>query len=32
LKNGEYQPIERSGLIDLGKSELAAHVDWPPVE
>jgi Putative restriction endonuclease len=29
LENGEYQPIERSGLIDLGPSELAEQIDWP---
>ena len=32
LGDGEYHPIERSGLIDLGKSELSTQVDWPPVE
>jgi Uma2 family endonuclease len=29
LQDGEYQPIERSGLIDLGPSELAEQIDWP---
>jgi Uma2 family endonuclease len=29
LAGGEYQPIERSGLIDLGPSELAEQIDWP---
>jgi Uma2 family endonuclease len=26
---GEYRPVERSELIALGPSELAALVDWP---
>jgi Uma2 family endonuclease len=29
LAGGEYHPIERSALIDLGRSELAARIDWP---
>jgi Uma2 family endonuclease len=29
LADGEYHPIERSGLIDLGPSELAEQIDWP---
>jgi Uma2 family endonuclease len=29
LRDGEYQPIERSTLIDLGRDELAAQIDWP---
>jgi Uma2 family endonuclease len=29
LSAGEYLPIERSGLIDLGPSELAEQIDWP---
>jgi Uma2 family endonuclease len=29
LSGGEYLPIERSGLIDLGPSELAEQIDWP---
>jgi hypothetical protein len=28
LADGEYQPTERSGLIDLGPSELAEQIDW----
>jgi Uma2 family endonuclease len=31
LEHGEYTPIERSGLIDLGPSELAERIDWPVV-
>jgi hypothetical protein len=26
---GEYRPIERSGVIDLGPNELAEQIDWP---
>jgi Uma2 family endonuclease len=29
LDGGEYQPIEHSGLIDLGQDELAEQIDWP---
>jgi Uma2 family endonuclease len=29
LANGEYRPIERSGLIDLGSDQLAERIDWP---
>jgi Uma2 family endonuclease len=29
LKDGEYHPIERSGLIDLGAQELGERLDWP---
>ena len=29
LSGSEYKPIERSGLIDLGPSELAGRIDWP---
>ena len=29
LAGGEYGPIERSGLIDLGPTELAEQIDWP---
>ena len=29
LSGGEYRPIERSSLIDLGPVELADKVDWP---
>jgi Uma2 family endonuclease len=32
LKDGEYAPIERSGLIELGAKELAEQLDWPPAE
>ncbi len=30
LKDGEYRPIERSGLIDIGASDLVERIDWPP--
>jgi hypothetical protein len=29
LAGGEYGPIERSGLIDLGRDELTERIDWP---
>lgn len=29
LTDGEYRPIERSGLIDLGPNGLAERIDWP---
>jgi Uma2 family endonuclease len=29
LAGGEYRPIERSALIDLGPKELAEQIDWP---
>ena len=32
LAGGEYQPIEQSGLIDLGPTRLGELVDWPPTE
>lgn len=32
LEGGEYREAERSGLIDLGGSELAERIDWPPTE
>ncbi len=31
LEDGEYRPIERSGLVDLGAQGLAEQLDWPPV-
>jgi Uma2 family endonuclease len=30
LRKDEYRPVDRSGLIDLGASELAERIDWPP--
>jgi len=32
LHEGEYQTIERSRLIDIGVSDLAEQIDWPPTE
>jgi Uma2 family endonuclease len=32
LEDGEYRPIERSGLIDLGAQGLAEQLDWPPID
>ncbi len=29
LRDGEYAPVQRSGLIELGPSELAEQIDWP---
>jgi Uma2 family endonuclease len=29
LSDGEYRPIERSGLVEMSASELAARIDWP---
>lgn len=27
---GDYAPIERSRMIELGPAELAQRLDWPP--
>ena len=27
--DGRYEPVERSGLIELSAAELAARLDWP---
>jgi Uma2 family endonuclease len=29
LRDGEYEPVERSALIELGPAELAGQLDWP---
>ncbi len=29
LHEGEYHPLERSGLIKLGPVELTEYIDWP---
>lgn len=29
LADGEYGPVERSSLIELGPAELAQRLDWP---
>jgi Uma2 family endonuclease len=29
LEGGDYAPIERSALIELGPAELAGRIDWP---
>ncbi|MHB8691966.1 MAG: Uma2 family endonuclease [Solirubrobacteraceae bacterium] len=29
LRDGEYAPVGRSGLIELGPTELAEQLDWP---
>lgn len=32
LAEGEYRPVERSGLIELTATEIARKIDWPPVD
>ncbi len=32
LEDGEYQAIERGGLVDLGASELVELIDWPTAQ
>jgi hypothetical protein len=29
LEQGEYRPLARSGLVELGPRELSARIDWP---
>lgn len=29
LREGEYQPVERSGVVELGSATLAELIDWP---
>ncbi len=29
LRDDEYKPVERSGLIGLGPAELTEQLDWP---
>lgn len=29
LEDGEYRPVEHSGLVDLGTQGLAEQLDWP---
>jgi Uma2 family endonuclease len=29
LRDGEYHPVERSGLIDLAPGEIAEQIRWP---
>jgi hypothetical protein len=29
LRDGEYEPVERSALIELGPAELAEQLTWP---
>ena len=29
LRDGEYRPVQRSGLIELAPGELAQQLDWP---
>jgi hypothetical protein len=30
LRGGAYEPVQRSGVIDLGPAELADRIDWDP--
>ncbi len=30
--HGDYRPVERSSLIDLGPADLAGAIDWPSVD
>ncbi len=30
LRQGAYQPVAQSGVIDLGPAELAQRIDWDP--
>ena len=32
LQEGDYRPVKRSGLIDLGPAELTERIDWPAVD
>jgi hypothetical protein len=32
VKHGDYQPVQSSGLIDLGAAELQHRLDWPSAE
>jgi Uma2 family endonuclease/predicted transcriptional regulator len=32
LSVGEYRPVVRSGLVELGPGELAERIDWPALE
>jgi Uma2 family endonuclease len=32
LGDGDYRPIEHSGLVDLGTRELAEQLDWPAID
>jgi Uma2 family endonuclease len=32
LGEGEYRPVDRSEIVDLGASDLADGIDWPPSE
>ena len=29
LHDGDYEPVQRSGLIELGPAELARRLNWP---
>ena len=31
VSDGQYRPIQKSGLLDLSPAELAQLIDWPQV-
>jgi Uma2 family endonuclease len=31
LEDGEYRPVEHSGLLDPGTQGLAEQLDWPAI-
>jgi Uma2 family endonuclease len=32
LADGEYRPVEHSGLLDLGAQGLSEQLDWPAIQ
>jgi hypothetical protein len=32
LEDGDYRPVEHSGLLDLGAQGLAEQLDWPAIQ
>jgi Uma2 family endonuclease len=32
LRDGSYEPVQRSRLIDVGSAELAERIDWPATD
>jgi Uma2 family endonuclease len=32
LEDGEYHPVEHSGLLDMGAQGLAEGLDWPAIQ
>jgi len=31
LREGRYEPTDRSRLVELGPADVAAQIDWPPI-